>query len=189
MDLYSADSTLFRAFNSGAANPVFDVVMPFITEVRNFYIPYAILFIVLLWKGGTRGRWCALVLALTVLVADPFSSRIIKEEVMRIRPCTALDGVRLLVGCGAGKSFPSSHAVNNFAAAVVISYFFRSALPYAFAIAALVTFSRIYVGVHYPGDALGGAAIGAAVAGVMILLWKWAVEGRVQKSKGDSSKN
>ncbi len=171
IDLYPADSTLFRLINSGSANPVFDVVMPAITEVRNFYIPYAILFIVLLWKGGVKGRWCALLLALTVLIADPVSSRIIKETVLRVRPCTALDDVRILIGCGAGKSFPSSHAVNNFVAATIIGYFFRGALPYALAVAALVSFSRIYVGVHYPGDVLGGAVIGSAMAGIVLAVW------------------
>jgi membrane-associated phospholipid phosphatase len=169
--LYAIDSTAFRFVNDGMANGLFDVVMPFLTDVRNFYIPYAILFIVLLWKGGPKGRWCALLLALAVLIADPLSSRVIKEIVLRMRPCQVLSDVHLLVPCGAGKSFPSSHAVNNFAAAVIIGYFFRRALPYALVIAAVIAFSRVYVGVHYPGDVLGGGAIGAAVAG--LLLWGW----------------
>ncbi len=171
LDLYPADSTLFRAVNGGMANPVFDVLMPAITDVRHFYIPYAILFIVLLWKGGRRGRWCALLLGLTVLLTDPISSRVIKEAVLRVRPCSALDDVRLLVGCGAGKSFPSSHAVNNVAAATIIGYFFRKAIPYAFAVAGLVAFSRVYVGVHYPGDILGGAVVGGAMAALVLLIW------------------
>jgi len=174
VDLYPADSTLFRVVNSGMANPILDVVMPVLTEVRNFYVPYAILFIALLWKGGRRGRICALLLALAVLAADPLSSRVIKEMVMRVRPCSALEDVRILVGCGAGKSFPSSHAVNNFAAAVVIGYFFRRALPYALAVAATIAFSRVYVGVHYPGDVLGGAIIGSATAGLLLLVWNGA---------------
>lgn len=171
---YAIDSTAFRIINDGMANPVFDVVMPIVTEVKYFYVPYILLFAFLIWKGGTRGRWCALLLALTVLVADPLSSRVIKEEVMRIRPCSALTDVRLLVPCGAGKSFPSSHAVNNFAAAVIIGYFFRRTLPYALTITAVIAFSRVYVGVHYPGDVLGGAVIGAALAGLVLAVWYWA---------------
>jgi undecaprenyl-diphosphatase len=61
--------------------------------------------------------------------------------------------------------------VNNFAAAVVIGYFFRRTLPYGLGIAALIAFSRVYVGVHYPADVLGGAVIGAGVAG--LVLWAW----------------
>ncbi len=171
--LYAIDSTAFRFVNGGLANPVFDVVMPFITDVHNFYIPYALLFILLLWKGKARGRWCALLLALTVLVTDPISSRVIKELVMRVRPCSALDAVRLLVPCGGGKSFPSSHAVNNFAAAVVIGYFYRRAFPWALAVAAVIALSRVYVGVHYPGDIIGGAAIGSAMA--LLVVWCWKV--------------
>ena len=168
---YAIDSTAFRLINDGMANPVFDLILPFLTEVRNFYIPYALLFILLIWKGGPRGVQCALLLAITIAIADPLSSRVIKEEVTRIRPCHVLDGVRLLVPCGAGKSFPSSHAVNNFAAAIIIGYFFRKSLPYALAFAAVIAFSRVYVGVHYPGDILGGAMIGAGVAGGVVWMW------------------
>lgn len=174
--LYAIDSTAFRLVNDGMANPVFDLLLPFLTEVRNFYVPYAILFIFLIWKGGRRGVQCALLLAIAVAIADPLSSRVIKEEVLRLRPCHVLDAVRLLVPCGAGKSFPSSHAVNNFAAAIIIGYFFPKSLPYALAFAAVIAFSRVYVGVHYPGDVLGGAMIGAGVAGIVLLIWKVIVD-------------
>jgi len=170
--LYAIDSTAFRFINGELANPVLDAVMPFVTDVHNFYIPYALLFILLLWKGKARGRWCALLLAVTVLATDPISSRVIKELVMRVRPCSALDAVRLLAPCGGGKSFPSSHAVNNFAAAVVIGYFYRRAFPWALAVAAVIALSRVYIGVHYPGDILGGAAIGTGMALLVIWCWK-----------------
>ncbi|MDB5035234.1 MAG: Membrane-associated phospholipid phosphatase [Chlorobi bacterium] len=174
--LYAIDSTAFRAINGGSANALFDLIMPAITDVRNAYIPYAILFILLLWKGGSRGRWCALLMAVTVLITDPVNSRIIKEMVMRVRPCEALAGVRLLVPCGGGKSFPSSHAVNNFAAAVIISYFFRRAAPYAFGVASVIAFSRVYVGVHYPGDVIGGALVGSVMAAIVLLIWKLIID-------------
>lgn len=104
--LLSADTWLFRAINSGMANPAFDAVMPVITDVRNFYPLYALLFILLIWKGGPSGRWCALLLAVTVAIADPLSSRVIKELVMRPRPCAVLHDVRQLLPCGAGKIVP-----------------------------------------------------------------------------------
>ena len=172
--LWSVDSTAFRWINSGTSNSLFDAVMPVVTDVRYWYIPYILLFVLLIWKGGTRGRWCALLLAITVAIADPLSSRFIKEWVMRIRPCSFLDSVNLLVACGGGKSFPSSHAVNNMAAATIIGYFYRKYWTLAVGVAVVISFSRIYVGVHYPGDILGGWLIGAGVgAGVIAVARRW----------------
>jgi undecaprenyl-diphosphatase len=164
------DIFLFRFLNSGIANPVFDIVMPFITNLKYWYPVYIILIVGLLWKGGKRGRICVLALLITITVSDQLSSSIIKELVGRLRPCHILSDVRLLVPCGGGKSFPSSHAVNNFAAAVVLFYYYRKYTWLYFSLAGLVAFSRIYVGVHYPMDVLGGAFIGSAVAVIMIYI-------------------
>jgi membrane-associated phospholipid phosphatase len=169
--LYSLDLWLFYLVNHGTANPVFDVVMPFITNVDRFIVIYVIALGLLLWKGGSRGRWCVLLMLLTVAIADPLNSRIVKEAVGRVRPCSALPDVRLLVPCGAGKSFPSSHAVNNIAAAVIVGFFYRRVWLYFLGYAVLVAFSRVYVGVHYPADVLGGGVEGGIIALILILLW------------------
>ena len=82
-----------------------------------------------------------------------------------------METVRLLVDCGPGKSFPSSHAVNNFAVATLFAWSFPSGRWYFFGWATLVALSRPAVGVHYPSDILGGALIGCAVALVLIQVW------------------
>ena len=170
--LQECDVWLFYLINHGTSNPVFDLVMPFISEVRYFYIPYALLFLVLLWKGGAAGRWCALALAATVAITDPLNSRVIKEAVARVRPCRTLPDVRTLAPCGEGKSFPSSHAANNLAAAVGIVFYFRRWWWVAFGCAVAVAFSRVYLGVHYPADVIGGGVEGALIA----LLVVWLIE-------------
>jgi undecaprenyl-diphosphatase len=170
--MISLDTQLFHLVNHGLANPFFDLLMPAITNVSNFYPIYVLLLGLLAWRGGAKGRWCVLLMLLAVAVADPISSRIIKESVGRLRPCATLADVRLLVPCGAGKSFPSSHAVNNFAAAVVAGHFYPRARIFLLIYAALVAFSRVYVGVHYPGDVLGGAAIGSIIGLLVLLLWE-----------------
>lgn len=158
---YTADSTVFRFVNDGLANSAFDFAMPVISETKYFYPVYVLLFVWLLWRGGAHGRWCALALALTVLFIDPVNSRVVKELVLRERPCQALDGVRLLVGCGAGKSFMSSHAANTMGAAIVLGLFYPRSLWPLVAFALLTGLSRVYLGVHYPSDVLAGALFGA----------------------------
>lgn len=175
--ILQTDEVLFRLFNTSLANPVFDVIMPVITNERWWYLPYALLFGWLLWKGGRGGRICAALLVLGVVIGDQFNSAVLKEWVGRIRPCHALEGVRLVgVSCGSGKSFPSSHAVNNFTAAVLISQFFPKARIICFVIGSAVAFSRVYVGVHYPLDVVAGAAEGVVIAVGLLALQRLAAK-------------
>jgi undecaprenyl-diphosphatase len=84
----------------------------------------------------------------------------------------ALDNINLLVGCGGSFSFPSSHATNIFAAMAWLSLHYRRHLPLFMIIALLVSYSRIYVGVHYPLDVIGGACLGTSVAFLFIVVEK-----------------
>ncbi len=178
--LYSIDRAVFVFINQTMANRVGDVVWPLITNYDRFWAVRIVLLALWLWllvKGGTRGRTAALLIIPVLFAADKFSSAVIKELVARPRPCHQIDGVpviqgiHLLVDCGPGKSFPSSHAVNNFAVATVFAFYFRRWIWAFFGWASLVALSRPAVGVHYPSDILGGAAIGALVA--LLLIWAW----------------
>ncbi len=166
---------MFFFINHTIANPVFDWLMPFLTDLNKQQpvIAFVIAIIgLVLWKGGTKGRITIGVLVVTILVSDQFNSSFLKEIFGRIRPCRALNGVRMLVDCGGGLSFPSSHAVNNFAGATVISHFYQKQKWYWFTFAALVAFSRPYVGVHYPSDILAGSIIGVGVGFVTTIVWE-----------------
>ena len=161
--LYQLDVTVFYFINHTLSNPVFDKFFPFITEVKNWYIAYIILFLILVIKGGRLGRVAAVGSLLLVVTSDQLSSYFIKHLVERIRPCNVLPDVRLLVGATQSFSFPSSHAVNNFAAAM---YFYKIFPKYKwsfFIVAFLLAFSRPYVGVHYPSDIIAGAIIGMLI--------------------------
>lgn len=172
--LYSADSTLFRWVNNETSNGLFDAVMPFVTEPRNpfLFIPLLALAAFALWRYRSTAAWCIALLAVTIAITDQFNSRIVKNAVGRERPCRALADVRLLKPCGGGRSFPSSHAVNIFAAAVVVGCFFRRTWPYGLALASTIAYSRVYIGVHYPADVLCGAALGAGIAWLVVWLWR-----------------
>jgi undecaprenyl-diphosphatase len=168
--LYQIDVKLLYFINHTLSNPVFDKFFPFITEVKNWYIAYIILFIILLIKGGRIGRISAVILILLIIVTDQFSSFFLKNLIARIRPCNELLGLRLLVGCTDSYSFPSSHAVNNFAVAMFFTKIFPKFKWYFFTTATLLAFSRPYVGVHYPSDAIGGILIGLVFGYVFALL-------------------
>ncbi len=184
--LYSIDKNLFYLFNQALHNPLFDVIMPFITNmdqirlmgIKIFYVIGFLLWIILIAKGGKTGRVVALLFIPTIIVSDQLSSHLIKPLVERPRPCHVVNGspvlehIRLLVDCGSGKSFPSSHAVNSFAGATLLSFYYRQWSWIFLAYASVVSFSRVYVGVHYPLDVVGGAVVGTGCALFIIFLWQ-----------------
>ena len=160
--LIDIDRALFVLINQGLANPVFDLVMPIITSLRAllpFLVAGALFY---LWYGGKKGRYVLLILIAAVALSDGISSHLIKPWIERLRPCVELEGVRALLGIKTSLSFPSSHAANMAAAATILSYFHRRYLWIFIFAAATIGFSRIYVGVHYPGDVVGGAVIGVS---------------------------
>lgn len=109
------------------------------------------------------------VTALAVWSVDLFV-QILKELVRRPRPFEDIAEPEPLTTLAVSYSLPSGHAATSFTGAVVLSYFFPRAAPWLFVLATAVAYSRVYVGVHYLGDVLLGAAIGAAwgVAAVLV---------------------
>jgi undecaprenyl-diphosphatase len=116
-------------------------------------------------------RWLASILLLASIgVADLVSVRVVKSAVHRMRPCHSLTSVRAPQGCGSGSAFPSAHAADSAAAATVVAWAAPTLSPYALAITALVGISRVYLGVHYPSDVVGGWILGAAIGAALIVI-------------------
>jgi undecaprenyl-diphosphatase len=105
--------------------------------------------------------FAVLLTASSVWTADLLALAI-KAGVERPRPSASVPEADPLMGAG-GWSFPSGHAATAFAGAVALTYLWRRGAPFFFLLAAAIAFSRVYVGVHYPGDLLAGAALGALV--------------------------
>lgn len=163
------DIGVLLAIHQGWRTPAGDAFFVWITHGRHFLLPLALFWLGLVLLGGRRGRLLAVALVFTVLLTDPISVQVIKPLVHRVRPCFSVEGVQALIGQPHSPSFPSSHAANSFGAATVLFAAQRRWWALGFLVAAAVSFSRIYVGVHYPSDVLGGAALGI---GCGVLVWR-----------------
>ena len=110
-----------------------------------------------------------------IFLADFGSVHLFKEVFERPRPCHVLDGIRIVDGCGGQYGFISSHASNSFAIAFFISLLFRNNITFVclFSWAVLIGFSRIYLGVHYPFDILGGMFWGLFVSLFVFIIFKY----------------
>lgn len=166
---HTLDVSLFHWINSTISNPVFDMFLPWCRE-KWFWAPLYLFLVAFVWhnNGAKKGGIFVLGLVLAVGLADFTSSTLIKKNICRLRPCNdsdLKDEVRLRVPCGSGYSFTSSHAANHFAVAVYAGSVLATNLPWIrtglLIWAALIAFSQVYVGVHYPGDVLGGGIVGA----------------------------
>ena len=161
------DKWLFVKINSQFTNQVFDWIMPYLRNSFYWAPLYLFLLVFIIMNYGAKGLWWCLFFLCLVAMTDIVSSRIFKEGFDRLRPCNDpefLSHVRLLVQCPSGPSFTSSHAANHFGMAVYISLTLRKALGkwiwITFLWARIISYAQIYVGVHYPSDILGGAALG-----------------------------
>jgi undecaprenyl-diphosphatase len=179
------DLHLFRVINGDLSNGVFDSLMPFITDPGPFVIPLTLIGVGLVVWGGWRGR-ILVVMALLLLVVSNAVSEQLKHLFQRPRPCLALETVRLLVGCSKTNfSFPSSHASNITAQALLFAFFYRPIAVPLFLVAAAVGYSRVYVGVHYPVDVVGGILVGLACGALFIFLTR-EIERRLPKRQPTS---
>lgn len=185
--LNALDRKLFFLINEVLRNPLFDWLMPFVTGARHFAVPLLLLSLALLIWGGRKGRSILLSALILVILADA-SAGVLKGLFERPRPCQALTQVSLLVGCSSSFSLPSNHAVNAFALATLFAFYYRKLAFPLFAMAVLVGYSRVYVGVHYPLDVLMGALWGTTLALAFVhlsrrLLGRWG-ENRLTGSGG-----
>ncbi|WP_207430317.1 phosphatase PAP2 family protein [Sabulibacter ruber] len=168
-ELIALDQSLFLELNSHHS-PFWDGVMVFISNKYVWFPFYAILAGLFFYFYKRRGVLMVLCLGASVGIADFVSSGIFKPFFARLRPChdPVLGAVNAIDGCGGKYGFVSSHAANAFAVAIFVILL----LPknqWAFKVllliwAAAISYSRVYLGVHYPGDITGGALIGIAAA-------------------------
>jgi undecaprenyl-diphosphatase len=182
----SPDVRLFRYMNGALRNPVFDAIMPIATDFRRSRVVVILVWAALVIFGGGKGRWAALMLIPIIAASDQISSHLIKQLVERLRPCEVLGSVHFWHGpegwivtpplpVGGFKtsfSFPSSHAANITSSMIFLALVYRRWMAIPIAVMTIVSFSRIYIGVHWPSDVAVGMALGAALALPAYLIFK-----------------
>lgn len=184
--LVQFDTALFQWVN-GTHCTVLDWVMWSVSQHWCWALVLLAAFASMTLRKERRRWWLVLAaMAMCFLLADQ-TSCLVKEWVCRLRPCHALDDVRMFrTSCGGQYGFVSSHAANAFAIVAFLWLRYRRRCPIAtvfMLIWAMVTcYSRAYLGKHYPGDLLGGALLGTII-GIVVWLITNAIEKRLKKSE------
>lgn len=180
--LKNLDRELLIRLNSHH-NAFWDPIMVLFSE-RLFWFPaYFLLAVFLVYAFKKRGLLMVGLLLVVAGLSDRISSGLIKTYFNRLRPChdpTISEAINIVSGCGGKFGFISSHASNTFAMAVFLAMVlppkFRNFKIGLFIWAVVVSYSRIYLGVHYPGDVIAGAMLGALLAWIFAKLYCWLVK-------------
>ena len=187
------DHELLHRINQEWTHPLLDWLLPAVSAIEAWLPLLVLLALGVLWRGGRRARVMLLLVGVTLAVADGVVCKSLKSAVGRVRPRDALDGVVIRdLGKASpgflrlfqpvvikpskasaetrGKSFPSSHTANLFAAATVVAWFYRGWGLALYGLAFLVAWSRVYVGAHWPSDLPPSAGLGVALALLVLML-------------------
>ena len=196
------DEKLLFLINRHWTKPALDWVMAIASSI-DFWLPLLVIIGALtLWRGGRRARLCVACIALAVAGSETAVGPL-KRVFQRLRPYQAMAGVRQvdlarrahlrLLALGQpldvrfspapmpsprfavnGRSFPSGHTMDNFAAGTMLALCYRRRGWLYLPVAGLIGWSRIYVGAHWPTDVLLSAFLGVGVALVLAAFIQWA---------------
>lgn len=131
------------------------------------WVPFYIVLLYFIYRADPKNSWWVFAgAAITILLADQFTSGFMKPYFERLRPCHDERWEELVYvyqRCGGLYGFASSHAANTFGIAMFLNLKMKGKLrflPWLFVWAALISYTRIYLGVHYPMDIFIGALVG-----------------------------
>ena len=190
--LKKIDNTIFRWINVKFRNKTFDKIMPVITSAGNLGIVWITISVLLMTKKDYRilGQMILMALIITTILGEgiikhivrrsrPFQDKeekllinkpIIKNIIKRKRPFYGDDDKELLISKPITYSFPSGHTASSFAVATVFIKTDNAASLEIILLAGLIAFSRIYLGVHYPSDVIGGGIIGVLCGLITVII-------------------
>jgi membrane-associated phospholipid phosphatase len=179
--MHDLDLSILYFFNRTIASGFLDGLADIVTNVRYWYPVYAIVGLFLMYRCKWRGVAIVIAALILIITTDSLGHYVLKALINRQRPCAmrisgahVVSWIRLPSGMRFDESFPSQHALNNFAiAAFFVSLFKRNKWIHALWLVALViSLGRLYQGLHYPSDVFGGAAIGISIGFLFAFLFK-----------------
>ena len=167
--IITTDTDLFLFLNN-IHNSFFDIIMKF-ASAKFTWIPLYLLVLFFIFKKHKLkiGSLIFILIIISITIADQSSVHIFKNVFLRLRPCfnPEIKNIVHTISLPGGKyGFVSSHAANSFAFAVFSLLIFKNKNYTIFILiwAFFVSYSRIYLGVHYPLDILGGALLGSLIS-------------------------
>ncbi len=163
------DIVLFRLINLHEPIPFLDRLMVFMTNKA--YLFFFLFGAIAIIKEGRKALLPISLIIIAWVLSDGVGN-ILKNAIERPRPFLVMEDVRTLVGHRSSFSFPSNHAATYTAGAAVLWYFFRYLRIPAMFVVLMVAISRVYIGVHYPSDVIGGAVLGIFIALIVITVFK-----------------
>lgn len=143
-------------------NPILDKLMVIFTYLGSAGFIWILIALTLL--ASSKNKKYGIALALSLLLCLIIGNITLKPIVDRIRPCDVNEAIKLLIKHPTDASFPSGHTMSSFAAAVSLLYYDKLKGIMAMCLAICISFSRLYLYVHYPTDIIAGIILGIIIA-------------------------
>lgn len=152
------DISILHFIKDNLSNPIMDKIMIFITSIGDLGLVWILLAISLLFVK--KYRKIGFLVLLSLLLANILGELILKNIVQRPRAFLQYPGIEILIKAPTSYSFPSGHTASSFAAATILSMYFKKYGWMSYILSSLIAFSRLYLFVHYPTDIIGGILLG-----------------------------
>lgn len=181
-EIIALDKELFLFLNT-LGNPRWDGFWVFLSE-RSYWIPLYVILLYLMYKNlGVKKTILVLVLTLLMILLTDQITNVFKDSFQRLRPCFVkeFEGIMRGVGCErrGQYGFTSAHASNHFAVALLLGLIFRDKFRWMLLAlllwAAFISYSRIYLGVHFPLDVICGGLMGLLIGWLFFKIYLWLI--------------